>query len=60
MEGWKTKVASIGTILTGLSMIVAALTKEGGFNFADIQSGFITITGGLAVWGLGHKLDKIK
>ena len=59
MTDWKTKLAGFSTILTGIGMIIAALTKEGGFNFADIQAGIVTVTGGLAVLGLGHKAQKI-
>lgn len=58
MGGWKTWVAAIGTILTGLGMIATALTKEGGLSFENIQAGILTVTGGLGMIGLGHKLDK--
>ena len=58
MTGWKTKAAGVGTILTGLAMIITALTKEGGFSFDNVQAGVQTVLGGLAVLGLGHKLDK--
>lgn len=60
MSGWKTWVAGIGTVLTGLGMIGAALTKEGGFAFADLQNGMQTVLAGVAVLGIGHKIDRIK
>lgn len=58
MKGWKTWVAAIGTILTGLGLIAAALTKEGGFSIENLQSGVQTILAGLALIGIGHKLEK--
>ena len=60
MGGWKTWVAGIGTILTGLGMIAAAATKEGGFSFEAAQGGVQTVLAGLAVIGIGHKIDRIK
>lgn len=60
MNGWKTYAAGIGTILTGLGMIGAALSKEGGFSFDNLQAGIQTVLAGLAVVGIGHKLDRIK
>ena len=60
MGGYKTWIAAIGTILTGLGMISACLTKEGGFSFENIQGGVQTVLAGLALVGVGHKLDRIK
>ena len=60
INGWKTYVAAAGTILTGLGMIASGLTKEGGFSFENIQGGVQTVLAGLALVGVGHKLDKIK
>ena len=60
MSGWKTWVAGIGTVLTGLGMIGAALSAEGGFSFDSIQAGVQTVLAGLAVIGIGHKIDRIK
>ena len=59
MRGWKTWVAAIGTILTGLGMVASALSKEGGFSFENVQAGILTVTAGLGMVGLGHKMDKI-
>ena len=59
MRGWKTWVAAIGTILTGLGMIASGLSKDGGFSFENVQAGILTVTGGLGMIGLGHKMDKI-
>ena len=58
MKGWKTWAAAIGTILTGLGMIAGGLSKEGGLSFENVQAGILTVTGGLGLIGIGHKLDK--
>ena len=60
MQGWKTLAAGIGTILTGLGMLAAAVSAEGGFSFDNLQAGVQTVLAGLAVIGIGHKLDRIK
>ena len=60
MGGYKTWIAAIGTILTGLGMIGAGLSKEGGFSFENIQGGVQTVLAGLALVGVGHKIDRIK
>lgn len=60
MNGWKTLAAGIGTILTGLGMIGAAISGEGGISFESLQAGVQTVLAGLAVIGIGHKLDRIK
>jgi hypothetical protein len=55
MKGWKTLAGGIGMILTGIGTIAMALSGQGD---TDVQSGLTLITGGLAVIGIGHKLDK--
>ena len=60
LTGWKTYTAGAGAILTGLGMIAAAVSKEGGFSFDNLQAGIQTVLAGLAVVGIGHKLDRIK
>lgn len=59
MNGMKSKAAGIGMMLTGLGMIGAALGKEGGFDFAAIQTGAQTFFAGLAILGVAHKLSKL-
>ena len=39
-------------------MIGAALSQEDGFGFDNLQAGVQTILAGLAVIGIGAKLDK--
>ncbi len=58
MSGWKTKAGGIGMILTGAGSILTALSGADGFSFDSIQGGIALITGGLAVLGIGHKIEK--
>jgi len=57
MSGWKTWAAGIGTILTGLGAIGAAVAKDG-LDFSAIQAGALTVLAGLGVLGIGHKIEK--
>ena len=57
MKGWKTWVAGIGTILTGLGMIAAGVTKEG-FSLEAVKGGALTVWAGMGVIGIGHKIEK--
>lgn len=60
MEGWKTKVGAIGSIASGVVLICQALVtiEDGQINFDRIQEGVVLIAAGLAVWGIGHKIEK--
>lgn len=61
MSGWKTKVAATGSILMGLGTMISGVV-----DFFDgvptavekVQSGFFMVTGGLALIGIGHKIEK--
>jgi len=55
MKGWKTWVAGIGTILTGVGQLAMALSGQGD---VDFNSAITTITAGLAIIGIGHKIEK--
>ena len=58
MSGYKTYLAGIGTILLGISQIALALGQpEAG---TTINGGVQTVLAGLAVIGIGHKLEKAK
>lgn len=58
MSGWKTWAAGIGTILLGLSQVAMALgAPEAG---TTINGGVQTVLAGLAVIGIGHKLEKAR
>jgi hypothetical protein len=62
MSGWKTWAGGIGAILGGLGRIGVALSD--GFSWAQdsqaITEGWSLIAGGLAVIGIGHKIEKAK
>ncbi len=51
MRGWKTWVAAAGSVLWGIGGLLA------GLHGLDVAIGFVT--GGLALVGLGHKLEKV-
>ncbi len=57
MTGWKTKLAGIGMIVTGLGIVISGLVGDS-FDFAKVKEGAQLILAGLAVLGLGHKIDK--
>ena len=58
MSGWKTYLAGIGTILLGISQVAMALgAPEAG---TSINGGVQTVLAGLAIVGIGHKIDKAK
>lgn len=59
MGGWKTWVAGIGTICTGLGMIAAGVTAEP-MDLDLIVKGVTTVMAGLAIIGIGHKIEKNK
>lgn len=54
MSGWKTWAAGIGMILAGLGQVGMALGGGDG----DMNSGVQTILAGLAIIGIGHKVEK--
>lgn len=51
MKGWKTWVAAVGSILWGVGGLVA------GVHDPDTCAAFVT--GGLALVGIGHKVEKL-
>lgn len=51
MTGWKTWLAAIGSILWGVGGYLLDI------HTIDIMAGFVT--GGLALIGIGHKIEKI-
>jgi hypothetical protein len=56
MTGWKTKVAGLAAICTGLGLVGSGLAAG---DAERIVAGLITALGGLSVLGLGHKVDKL-
>ena len=59
LDGYKTYIAGIGVIFTGLAMIADGLATEP-VDTQKIYNGILTISAGLAACGIGHKLDKGK
>ncbi len=57
MGGWKTWVSAIGLILTGLGLVASAFASEP-LDVARLTEGVTTIMAGLAVIGIGHKIEK--
>lgn len=57
IEGWKTKAAAVGAILGGVSIIIKSVID---LDFSGVEAGYAMIISGLAVLGIGHKLDKAK
>ena len=55
MSGWKTWAAGIGMILAGIAQGLMSISGQGE---GDITSAIQTVTAGLAVIGIGHKIDK--
>ena len=56
MSGWKTWTAGIGTILLGVGQVALAVSNpEAG---TDVSTGVHTVLGGLAIIGIGHKIEK--
>jgi len=59
LSGWKTVSSGVAMMITGAGMIVKELVADAP-NWDQIQAGWTMVVGGLAVLGLGHKLDKVK
>lgn len=59
MTGWKTKVAGVGAILTGLGLALAGLAADP-VNSTQAIQGVLVVLGGLTALGLGHKVDKLR
>ena len=55
MRGWKTKTAGVAAILGGAAMILNAVVSG---EYENVEKGFTMLVGGLAVIGVGHKLDR--
>ena len=58
MSGYKTWIAGIGTILLGVSQVAMALGAPAAGT--SINGGVQTVLAGLAILGLGHKIEKAK
>lgn len=54
MGGWKTWASGIASILSGVVVIINSVLGEGG----EIMEGVALIIAGLAILGIGHKIEK--
>jgi hypothetical protein len=55
MGGWKTISAGVGLILTGLAVLTNCYAKD---DYTEAGEGITAILGGLAAFGIGHKIEK--
>ena len=55
MGGWKTWAAGLASILAGASMLVMSLTGDGD---GSVSEGIQMVIAGLAILGIGHKIEK--
>jgi ABC-type uncharacterized transport system permease subunit len=60
MGGWKTWLATIGAIITGLGLIISGLLSDL-IDGNKIWEGILVILAAFGIGlGLGHKIEKIK
>ena len=57
MQGWKTKVAALGTACTGVAMAISGVAGDA-VDPDKVWQGILIINGALAVIGIGHKIEK--
>ncbi len=63
LDGMKTYLAGGGLMLTGAAKVIEAalpLLSGGGVDGAALNEGWTMVMAGLAIFGVGHKLDKAK
>lgn len=58
LEGYKTYIAAIASILSGLGMIATGITQDP-INWELVNQGWVMVVAGLAVFGIGAKLSKL-
>ena len=58
MGGWKTWAAGLGAIFSGLGLIAKTVATE--IDPQKIWEGFQMVLAGLAIIGIGHKIEKAK
>ena len=54
LTGWKTWASGIASMLSGIVLILKSVIGEGG----EIMEGVALIIAGLAILGIGHKIEK--
>lgn len=61
MKGYKTWIASVGSMAAGIAMIADGLSTSDtpmGIDPNKIYQGIMMILAGLALVGIGHKIEK--
>ncbi len=58
LDGYKTKIGGIGSILTGLAAVAAGLASAP-LDFHMIWAGVAGVVGGFVALGIGGKLQKL-
>ncbi len=58
LDGYKTKIGGVGSILTGLSAVAAGLASTP-VDFHLIWGGVVGVVGGFVALGIGGKLQKL-
>lgn len=57
MGGTKTWIAAIGSIASGVALILNGIAADG-FSFEALKEGIGLIVAGFGLIGLGHKIEK--
>ncbi|MBI5075616.1 MAG: hypothetical protein HZB62_10695 [Nitrospirae bacterium] len=60
LDGYKTTIGGIGSILTGIVGIISILFPDQGFPSIGIEASVAFIVGGFSILGVGGKADKQK
>lgn len=55
MKGWKTWVAGLGAIFSGLGIVIHCITSG---DYSKFNEGLMLIWTGLGMIGIGHKIEK--
>ena len=58
LDGQKTKLAGLGTILTAVGYFLTESLKDG-FQIGDLTTLIAGVTAGLAILGIGGKFNKL-
>ena len=60
LDGYKTKIGGIGLIMAGVIGIIAEMFPDQGLPRPGLEVSLGYLTGGFAVLGIGHKVEKVK
>ena len=57
MSGWKSWAAGLGSIASGVALILNAVAADG-FSFDALQEGIALLVAGFGILGIAHKVEK--